>query len=53
MDNAGNSVNLVFSIICLPSGWDSLSVFETDDGFYLSCAGQKIIEVGKTECYMI
>ena len=27
-DNAGNSVNLVSSIICLPSGWDFLICIE-------------------------
>ena len=27
-DNAGNSVNLVSSIICLPSGWDFLIIIE-------------------------
>ena len=30
-DNAANKVNLVSGIIDLPSGWNSLSVLETND----------------------
>ena len=33
MDNAGNSVNLISSIICLPSGWDFSVASEADDRF--------------------
>ena len=40
MDNTGNSVNLIYGIIHLPSGLDFSVCIETNDRFYFSISSR-------------